>query len=112
MDIQTTKKDNGIEVIRVSGRIDPSTSNQLEDKLNGIISGGSSKLIANLSSVNFISSSGLRVFLSVLKKVKAQNGDLKICGMDSNVEKIFKIAGFVSLFDILATEEEAIQKFL
>jgi anti-sigma B factor antagonist len=112
MDIQTTKKENGVEIIRVSGRIDPSTSNQLEDKLNGIVSGGSSKLIVNLSNVNFISSNGLRVFLGVLKKVKAQNGDLKICGMDSNVEKIFKIAGFVSLFDIVSTEDQAIQKFV
>ena len=111
MNVHTKKNDKGLEIIRISGRIDPATSNQLEEALNKVISGGSSRLILDLSEVNFISSSGLRVFLSILKKVKAQNGDLKICGMDSNVGKIFKIAGFVSLFDILPTEEEAIQKF-
>ena len=111
MNLQIEKKQPGLEIIRISGRIDPLTSSRLEEQLNQVIAAGSFRLIANLQEVNFISSSGLRVFLSVLKKVKAQNGDLKICCLDANVQKIFKIAGFVSLSDIVETEEEAIQKF-
>src|SRR6185503_5284058 len=42
MDIQTITKENGVEIIRVSGRIDPSTSNQLEENLNKIVSSGTS----------------------------------------------------------------------
>ena len=111
MKIDRTKRNQNIEVIHVSGRIDPVTSSQLENELSTILSSGSNRLVLNLAEVDFISSSGLRVFLTALKKVKSQNGDLKICGMNSNVEKIFKIAGFVSLFDISATEDEAVQKF-
>lgn len=110
MKVQTEEK-NGVQIVRVSGRIDPLTSPQLEDALTKLISAGSTKLIVNLSEVNFISSGGLRVFLTALKNLKVQNGDLKIAAMDSNVEKVFKIAGFVSLFDILPTEDQAIQKF-
>src|SRR5262249_16705936 len=98
-------------ILRITGRIDSMTSLQLEDALNNLIAGGSSRLILNLSQVDFISSSGLRVFLSTLKNVKVQKGDLKICGTTPGVEKIFKIAGFVSLFDINQNEPSAIQKF-
>lgn len=112
MKIEKKKSNQGIEIIQVSGRIDPLTSNQLEEELNKVISSGTSKLVLNLSGVDFISSSGLRVFLTGLKKVKAQNGDIKICGMNSNIEKIFRISGFVSLFDIFPSEEEAVQKFV
>lgn len=111
MKIERKKNDKGIEILQVSGRIDPSTSNQLEEEINTVLSSGVSRLVLNLSAVDFISSTGLRIFLTALKKVKAQNGDVKICCMNSNVEKIFKIAGFVSLFDILPTEEEAVRKF-
>lgn len=111
MKIQTEQNEQGLLVVRISGRIDPLTSPQLEEEFHRILSTGSPRMVVNLTEVTFISSTGLRVFLSALKNVKARRGDLKICGMDPNVEKIFKIAGFVSLFDILPTENEAIQKF-
>lgn len=111
MKIEKKKSEKGIEILQVSGRIDPSTSNQLEEEINAVLSTGQFRMVLNLSDVDFISSTGLRIFLSALKKVKAQNGDVKICCMNSNVEKIFKIAGFVSLFDISPTEEEAVRKF-
>jgi anti-sigma B factor antagonist len=111
MKVERKKSEKGIEILQVSGRIDPSTSNQLEEEINTVFSTGQFKLVLNLSEVDFISSTGLRIFLTALKKVKAQNGDVKICCMNSNVEKVFKIAGFVSLFDILPTEEEAVRKF-
>ena len=111
MKVEKKTSEKGIEILEVSGRIDPSTSNQLEDEINTVLSTGQFKLVMNLSGVDFISSTGLRVFLSALKKTKAQNGDVKICCMNSNVEQVFKIAGFVSLFDILPTEEKALLKF-
>ncbi len=112
MKIERKKIEKGIEILKVSGRIDPSTSNQLEAEIDSALNAEASLLVLNLSEVDFISSTGLRIFLSALKKAKSKNGDVKICCMNSNVEKIFKIAGFVSLFDIFPTEEEAVQKFL
>jgi anti-sigma B factor antagonist len=111
MKVESEKNDQGIVLIRVSGRIDPSTSSSFEEEINSILSTGAIKLVLNLSEVDFISSTGLRVFLTGLKRVKAQKGDLKVCCMNSNIEKLFKLSGFVSLFDILATEEEAVRKF-
>jgi anti-sigma B factor antagonist len=111
MKVENEKNDQGIEIIRVSGRIDPSTSISFEDEINRILTSGATKLVLNLSEVDFISSTGLRVFLTGLKRVKAQKGDLKVCCMNSNVEKLFKLAGFATLFDILPTEEEAVRKF-
>lgn len=111
MNIQIEKKEPDLDIFRISGRIDASKSGQLEQELNKSLSTGSLRMIVNLADVTLISSSGLRVFLSVLKNVKSRNGDMKICCLDSNVERTFQIAGFLSLFDILPTEEDAVRKF-
>jgi anti-anti-sigma factor len=106
----TKKNQNGIQIVEVHGRIDPSTTASFEQELNSIISKPEVRIVLNMQNVEYISSSGLRVFLTALKKVKAGKGDLKLCCLNSNVQKIFQIAGFVQLFEILNTEEEAVQK--
>ena len=111
MNIQTKEAEKGVHIVRISGRIDSMTSLQLEDEFDKLTSAGHMKLVVNLAEVNFMSSAGLRVFLATLKNVKAQNGDLKICGMVPGIQKIFKIAGFISLFDIVPDENQAVQKF-
>jgi len=100
-----------IHVIDISGRIDPLGSSVLEEELNKIASGSNCKCVLNMKMVDYINSAGLRIFLTALKKVKAGGGDMKLCCMSSNLLKIFQIAGFVTLFEISGTEEEALHKF-
>jgi len=102
---------NSIQIAEVSGRIDPANTAYFENEINKIINGSGPKLLLNMKEVVYISSSGLRVFLTLLKKMRAANGELKICCMSPNIQKIFQISGFVQLFDIHGTEEEALQKF-
>lgn len=110
MKISSRNQDPDLCIVDVGGRIDPAATPLFEQEMDRIISSSQYKLILNLKELNYIGSTGLRVFLTALKKVKAQNGTLVLCCMTPDLQRIFQIAGFVRLFDIVEKEEEALQK--
>jgi anti-anti-sigma factor len=106
MDI--TKKDlNGVAVINLSGRLDATSSSDAEQQLTVAIGDGV-KMLINMEGVDYISSAGLRVLLVVCKKIRAASGKICLCSLDSNVKDVFEISGFLAVFEIKDSEEEAI----
>jgi len=106
------KKDKiGIfSVLKIKGRIDTINSKDLEDEVNRIFDSGEKNLIFNCSEMNYISSSGLRVFLVVQKRAISLQGKLYLCNMQPAIKEIFVISGFSNLFRIFDTQEEALEK--
>ncbi|TNF44253.1 MAG: anti-sigma factor antagonist [Bacteroidetes bacterium] len=105
------KKDKiGIfSVLKIKGRIDTVHSGDLENEVNQLFDSGEKNLIFNCEGMNYISSSGLRVFLVAQKKAKAINGKLHLCNLQPSIQEIFRISGFSNLFKIFTTQDEAIQ---
>lgn len=107
--MEITKENNGnITIVSINGRLDTTNYNNFDKELDALVSSGSNNLIIDCSDMNYISSSGLRVFLVYLKKMKAEGGSLAICGMQSMIKEVFTISGFTSLFSIYETREEAL----
>jgi len=75
------------------------------------ISKGARKLLLDMDSVEYISSAGLRVLLAVAKKLKKEEGEIKLCCLKPYVKEVFDIAGFTQIFKVHDTTEEAIQGF-
>lgn len=100
-----------VHIVEIEGRIDAKTAADIENELNALKEKQAVKIIVDFARVNYISSGGLRVFLSALKWAKAGNGDLKLVNMEQNVEKIFKLAGFTKIFNILPTIDSALNAF-
>jgi anti-anti-sigma factor len=108
MDIKKDKIGT-FSVLKIKGRIDTVHSGDLEKEVNQLFEGGEKYLIFNCDGMNYISSSGLRVFLVAQKKAIAMNGKLFLCNMQPAIQDIFRISGFSNLFRIVATQEEALQ---
>ncbi len=106
MDLTESKKGNYL-VVKVAGRLDTSNFGELEKRLLENIEKGEKEIVIDCSELNYISSSGLRVFLMVLKKVSATGGHLHLCCLQDTISEIFEIAGFNSIFKIFVTLEEA-----
>ncbi len=113
MDVKIRQAEQNAEVhiVEIEGRIDAKTASDIENELNSLKEKQAVKIIIDFSRVNYISSGGLRVFLSALKWTKAGNGDLKLACMEQNVEKIFKLAGFTKIFNILPDIDSALNAF-
>jgi len=95
--------------IMILPRIDAGNAKAVEVKLAQLVSGGTRKLVCNFSRNEYISSAGLRVFLSTLKMLQKAGGRIVLCTLQSYVQEVFDMAGFSQLFKIYSTEEEAIK---
>jgi anti-anti-sigma factor len=87
-------------IIKVEDRIDTSNYEQFNQQLVQIIEDGKKFLVLDLADLNYISSSGLRVFLATLKSLRIVEGDLVLCCLNDKIKSIFEISGFLNLFTI------------
>ena len=97
------------KIIMIIPRVDASNAKTVESELAELVNGGAKKLVCNFSQNEYISSAGLRVFLSTLKMMKKTGGSIVLCGLQPYVQEVFDMAGFSQLFKIYGTEEEAVQ---
>lgn len=105
MNIKKEKIENFI-VLKIKGRIDTIHSVDLEAEVNQLFESGEKDFIFNCSEMNYISSSGLRVFLVAQKKVTSAKGTLYLCNLQPAIQEIFRISGFSNLFRIYDTQED------
>ena len=93
------KKSEGNSVTLVlSGRLDTSTAPGLEEEVKTGLE-GTEDLVFDLTELDYISSAGLRVLLSALKKMQKQ-GSMKITNPNESVMEIFEVTGFSDILTI------------
>jgi len=100
----------GVVVISPSGRIDSTTSSVLDAHLVRLAQSGDDRIVIDFAEVDYISSAGLRVMLTLAKRVRGSAGALALCGLEDAVRQVFELAGFMPLFTIAASREDAIQR--
>jgi len=105
------KKADTADVVYLSGRLDSNTSAELDAVLRQLVDSGSLQIVLNLAGVQYISSSGLRVMLVCLRKMKKKQGTLKIACLNPRVQEILFLAGFNRIFIFYETEEAALRSF-
>ena len=86
------KKDNSNLVVSVSGRIDTATAPTFEAGVTPYLD-GITDLTLDFKDVNYVSSAGLRVLLSLQKKMMVQ-GEMKLIHVNETVNDVFEVTGF------------------
>jgi len=109
MELKVNQHPRGV-LIEVSGDIDTLTAPELQSCLNGTLREEPLVFVMDMTDVRYISSMGLRVFLSHLKRVKANNGSMVIAGASKLVNDVFKMSGFSSYFEMIASSEDVISR--
>lgn len=97
-------------VVSVTGRIDAASAGLLDTELSGLIEGGERTIVVDMGGLDYISSSGLRVLLAAKKNLKKVGGDLSIAALKPFVREVFEISGFLRIFSVYATVEEAARR--
>ncbi|MDQ8161306.1 MAG: STAS domain-containing protein [Gemmatimonadota bacterium] len=106
----TPRQQHGIGILTVAGRVDPTTVAEFEAGVQALLPEVGHRLVLDLTAVPFMSSLGLRVLMTTLVSVRAQQGALVICGLSDDLTSLFRMAGFLGLFEITATETDALAK--
>ena len=111
MNVKTYTKQINNEVIgiNIEGEIDVYTSPKVKEALNDLIQKENYNIVVNLEEVTYIDSTGLGVLIGGLKKVKENNGYIKLICTNPQIKKIFDITGLVKIFGIYDNENDALK---
>ena len=90
---------NGELIALLEGRLDTSVSAQTEQELQPLYDSQGRNIVFDCNKLEYISSSGLRIFLNVLKVAKSKGDRVFITGANSDINKIFAMVGFTNLFE-------------
>ena len=105
----TEKASDGFCILYPEGRVDSTQVPEFEKMVLGCVERGDTFLIINGRGLSYISSLGLRVFLTAQKKIIAARGKLYLCELTRPVLETIGISGFSTIFKIFETEEEALE---
>ena len=107
MNISESKQGN-VTILKAQGKLDSTSSPELDQRLASLIESGTNQIALDLADLDYVSSAGLRVFLSAAKRLKQASGKLALANLSVQVQQIFDIAGFESILPVFKTVNEAI----
>ena len=94
-----TKNQNADKLtVAIAGRLDTTTSPQLEGELRTAVN-GITELTFDLEKLEYISSAGLRVLLTA-QKVMNKQGEMKIINVNPDVREIFEVTGLDEILNV------------
>lgn len=107
MNLKEIKNDKAV-IIEIEGRLDTTNYGKLENEIMRHIDNDDKLFVIDCAGMDYVSSSGLRIFLMALKKVKALDGKFLLCALQDNIREIFEISTFTTIFSIYADQQEAL----
>lgn len=65
-------------------------------------------ILINLENISYISSSGIRIFVGMVRELEKQGRKLKLCCITPPVKKVFDVVELLDLFEVYETESSAL----
>lgn len=106
-----TENRNGVLACYIDGEIDINTSPDIKKSFEKFLAKKEPKVLISFSKVTYVDSSGLATLVEILKNMRSYGGNLKLAGLSPKIKSLFEITKLEKLFDITASEEEAIAAF-
>ena len=100
MEVKINKQDHNTTLVRLEGRLDTPTAQEVNQRLLPVQEDASGTIILDCEELTYISSSGLRVFLTLRKAAAMKGGKVIIRNINDNIRNVFMMTGFLNLFDI------------
>lgn len=95
----TLVEENNTLVMKLEGRLDTAASPLVEKDMQPLLKDKDHDVILDCTALEYISSSGLRLFLTVLKGVKSNQHHVYIKGISDDIRNVFAMTGFINLFE-------------
>ena len=99
--MKTTIVENGNQLIAsFSGRLDTAAAVQTAEDVKPLLEAANKEIILDCSELEYISSSGLRIFLGIRKEAAAKSSKVIVRNINADIRQVFMMTGFISLFEI------------
>ena len=106
----TTEMDNSAVIARISGRVEGGlVATEFTEQLHAVLGDGVEAVVLDCEEMAYISSSGLRAIIMLVRNAQARKVPVAVCRMIPNVRDVFTVSGFDRIVDIHETREEALR---
>jgi len=95
-------------VVEVDGQLIVGNRQELKDLVLQALEGGARNFAVDFTKTSYIDSSGLGVLVSLSKKIREAGGDLRLAGLNEDLQTLFELTKLDTLFQIRSTLEEAL----
>ncbi len=99
MDIKIQELNGGYTAL-FEGRLDTPSAIKAQQEMTPLMENADKEITLDCTKLEYISSSGLRLFLALRKQTAAKGGKVIITNINDEIKKVFMMTGFFNLFDI------------
>ena len=99
MEVKITH-DGGEVTARLIGRLDTPAAQDITPQMNALAEHAGGTIILDCSELTYISSSGLRIFITLRKAAAAGGGRIIVRDISNEIRSVFMMTGFLNLFEI------------
>jgi anti-anti-sigma factor len=98
-------------VVRIVGSVDGLTADALLAALQAQVDEGNTRLVGDLTGVEYTSSAGLRALLATVKQARLRGGDFRLAGVQVHVLRVLDMSGFTSILKMYDGVDAAVASF-
>lgn len=102
------KKINNVTIIELNGELDSNAAQQVQTQILSLAT-ENSRILLDMTDVNYMSSAGLRLLLLLYRQIREQVGNIAIVGLNDDVKDVMAITGFIDFFAIFDTRNAGMQ---
>jgi len=99
MEVIINKQDS-VTTAQLIGRLDTPASQEISGDFETLAQYAAGTIILDCSKLDYISSSGLRLFLSLRKAAASKGGKVIVKAINNDIRSVFMMTGFLNLFEI------------
>jgi len=99
MKIEITTNGNQL-IASFAGRLDTAAAVQTAEDVKPLMEAEGKEIILDCTVLEYISSSGLRIFLGIRKEAAAHGSKVIVRNINADIRQVFMMTGFISLFEI------------
>jgi anti-sigma B factor antagonist len=97
-----------VTVVEISGDIDSNTAPQAQEQVLPLVQPGS-KVLLDMGGVEYMSSAGLRMLLSMYRQISRGDGGIVLVGLSEEIKDTMSVTGFLNFFTTCGTVDEGLQ---
>lgn len=100
-----------LTLLSLKGTIETTNASTLEEAIDRIIEERCFRIVVDLAGVTYISSAGWGIFISEIKRVRRNAGDIKLAAMTAPVREVFDLLEFNNILKPYPDKREAVRDF-
>ena len=99
MEVKLVRENSEITAYLI-GRLDTPASLEIAPQMNELSEEAGGTIILDCTELSYISSSGLRIFLTLRKAAAEKGGKVIVRSISNEIRSVFMMTGFLNLFEI------------